>query len=108
MLFNRTVWVLIAALILGGIVFIFVIPEGGPDRSEKTGASFDVYSKEVSESWDKLSDRYDVPKPVEIDIFSLSLLGICGVGTIAGINFWLKRRNRDVIERFFSHFKDKR
>jgi|GEM_PF-5152919 len=108
MLFNRTFWVLIIVLAASTALFVFAVPSGSPVITGSSRKGFDSYTKEVSGSWDKMTDKYGGPKAFEADLFLPVLVGMAGFGVVFGTNFWMKRRNRDAIERFFSHFKNKR
>jgi hypothetical protein len=108
MLLNRTFWILVIALGISVVLFTFVVPSGRSDLKGASKSSHDSYAQELSKAWDKMADKYGAREPVSFDPFVPALFGIVGFAVVFGTNFWMKRRNRDAIERFFSHFKDKR
>ncbi|MCX5749387.1 MAG: hypothetical protein NTZ10_04005 [Candidatus Saganbacteria bacterium] len=104
---NRTFWALVAIFLSCIVIFIFVLPPAGPDEAIDQQAGYKTYAKEISGSWDNITSKYGIPGSLDVDLFIPAIVGFAGIGMVLGTDIWMRRRNKDAIKRFFSHFKNK-
>lgn len=107
--FNRTVWILIIALLGSLFAAPFLTPV--VDYAQSTGNSqnrvISSYMSEISNAWNRISSQYLTFRIPEFDLAGTAALALFGTVIVFGADFYIRRRTENVIKRLFTHNKDK-